>query len=260
MQIPIFKVDAFSSTLFSGNPAAVCPLPYWLDDTLLQAIAAENNLSETAFFVSLPDGGYHLRWFTPAAEVELCGHATLATAHVLFSHLSPELSRVHFQTRSGILPVGKNGSLIELDFPARKPAPIDPPVALINGLGVRPKKVLAAADYFVVYENEAAVRAIQPDFKLLAGLELDGVCITAPGDQADFCSRFFAPAIGVPEDPVTGSAHTMLTPYWAERLGKKELRAVQVSKRGGELFCQDRGERVTIAGQAVTFLKGFIEL
>jgi len=260
MQIPIFQVDAFTGRLFSGNPAAVCPLPHWLDDSDLQAIAAENNLSETAFFVSQPDGGYTLRWFTPAAEVDLCGHATLATAHVLFNHLTPEQSRVRFQTRSGILPVSKRGRLIELDFPAQKPQTIDPPAGLITGLGAQPLEVFAASYYLVVYQNEATVRAVLPDFKLLGQLPFDGVCITAPGDQSDFCSRFFAPALGVPEDPVTGSAHTLLTPFWAERLGKKELHATQVSQRGGELYCRDQGERVLIAGEAITFLKGFIEL
>jgi predicted PhzF superfamily epimerase YddE/YHI9 len=259
MNIPIYQIDAFTSSVFGGNPAAVCPLERWLDDATLQAIAAENNLAETAFFV--PQGqGYALRWFTPTIEVDLCGHATLASAFVIFGELDPARAAVTFATRSGDLTVRRDGELLVMDFPALAPEPCAPPEALLAGLDAVPREVFAAMDYLAVYDSEDQVRALRPDMALLARLDRRGVIATAPGLRADFVSRFFAPAAGVPEDPVTGSAHCTLTPYWSQRLGKQRLRALQVSARGGELFCEDRGARVTIAGQAVKFLQGTIVL
>jgi PhzF family phenazine biosynthesis protein len=254
MTLRQYQVDAFASQPFEGNPAAVCPLDRWPDDSLLQAIANENNLSETAFFV--PSGSrFELRWFTPAAEVNLCGHATLATAHVLFEHLGYSEPTVVFTTRGGELRVTRDGAHLCMDFPASHPAPCTAPRRLIDGLGVRPAATLAAEDYIAVLADEAAVRAVQPDSAALAQLDLRGVIVTAPGDNADFVSRFFAPRFGIPEDPVTGSAHCALTPYWAARLGRERLTATQVSARGGTLQCQLQGERVLLAGRAVTVME-----
>jgi len=259
MQIPIYQVDAFSNRPFAGNPAAICPLETWLADEQMQSIAAENNLSETAFFV--PEGdGYRLRWFTPGTEVDLCGHATLAAAFVVWRHLAPQLERVLFQTRSGPLIVSRTGDRLNMDFPSRPPAAAEAHPQLIPALGTPPKDVLAARDYLLVYETEEQVRALQPDMARLAGVDRFAVIVTAPGRDCDFVSRFFAPAKGVPEDPVTGSAHCTLIPYWSRRLGKRQLFARQVSRRGGELWCEDLGERVLIAGQAVEFLSGTITL
>lgn len=259
MKIPIYQVDAFTSRLFAGNPAAVCPLDEWLDDATLQAIAAENNLSETAFFV--PRGErFHLRWFTPAVEVDLCGHATLATAYVIFNHLRPELDSAAFDTQSGELVVRREGGLLAMDFPARPPQPLTPHERLIDALGTQPDTVLASRDYLVVYHDEEQVRTLQPDMDLVAGVDRFAVIVTAPGRDCDFVSRFFAPAQGVNEDPVTGSAHCTLVPYWSKRLHKTRLHARQVSSRGGELFCEDLGERVKISGHAALYLKGEIVL
>lgn len=259
MNIPFYQVDAFTDRLFGGNPAAVCPLDAWLDDALMQAIAAENNLSETAFFVE-EGGGFHLRWFTPALEVDLCGHATLASAHVLFHHLGYDRDVIRFQTLSGTLAVEKKGDLLAMDFPASKPVPADAPQALLDGLRARPVAVLKSRDYVAVFGQQQEVLDIRPDFAALARLDCLGIMVTAPGDDADFVSRFFAPRAGIPEDPVTGSAHTTLVPYWAERLGKTVLHARQLSGRGGELFCEHRGERVSIAGRAVTYAVGSLWL
>ncbi len=260
MQIPLYQVDAFTGQLFRGNPAAVCPLERWLADETLQAIAAENNLSETAFYV--PDGSrYHLRWFTPAVEVDLCGHATLATAHVILDvRRETGGSRVEFESKSGTLIVEKSGDLYALDFPARPPTEcaIDP--GLYDALGAQPKQVLGARDYLCVFETEDQIRALQPHMDKLSAIDRFAFIVTAPGRDCDFVSRFFAPAKGVPEDPVTGSAHCTLVPYWSKRLGKTQLHARQISRRGGELWCEDRGTRVRIAGRAVTFLEGRIEL
>jgi len=258
-RLPLFQIDAFISQLFGGNPAAVMPLDAWLPDPLMQAIAAENNLSETAFFVREIEG-YGLRWFTPALEVELCGHATLATAHLIFSRLEPDATRLRFSTRSGWLEVIRRGELLELDFPARPPGPCDVPPELARALGCTPTEVLAARDYLVVLEDEAAVRSLDPDMTELSRLDRSAVIVTAPGRTCDFVSRFFAPAKGVPEDPVTGSSHCTLIPFWAERLGKTRLLARQVSARGGELQCELRGDRVGMAGRAVLYLEGFIHL
>jgi PhzF family phenazine biosynthesis protein len=259
MHIPIYQIDAFTSHVFGGNPAAVCPLERWLDDATLQAIAAENNLSETAFFIPQGDG-YALRWFTPTTEVDLCGHATLASAFVIFSDLDPARVAVTFATRSGDLTVRRDGDLIVMDFPTLAPEPCAAPDALLAGLGAAPREVSVAMDYLAVYDSEEQVRALRPDMALLARLDRRGVIATAPGASADFVSRFFAPGAGILEDPVTGSAHCMLIPYWSQRLGKQRLRALQVSARGGELFCEDRGARVSIAGRAARFLQGTIIL
>ncbi|HRC77542.1 MAG TPA: PhzF family phenazine biosynthesis protein [Kouleothrix sp.] len=258
-RIAIYQVDAFSSRVFGGNPAAVCPLESWLDDALMQQIAAENNLSETAFFVR---GGerYGLRWFTPVVEVDLCGHATLASAFVLFSELEPERAAITFSTRSGDLTVTRDGDRLMMDFPSIATTPCDPPADLVAGLGCAPLETRSGMDLLVLLEDEAAVRALRPHMDTLARLDTRGVIATAPGDSADFVSRFFAPAYGLPEDPVTGSAHCALAPYWAARLGKTHLHALQVSARGGELWCEDAGARVRIAGRAAKFLHGTIEL
>jgi PhzF family phenazine biosynthesis protein len=259
MKLRQYQVDAFASRPFQGNPAAVCPLERWLPDELMQAIAGENNLSETAFFVP-SDRGYALRWFTPVAEVDLCGHATLASAHVLFEHLGHAQPSITFATRSGDLIVERRDGRLVMDFPACPPEPCATPDGLAEGLGRRPIKVLAGDDYLAVFESEADIRAIVPDHALLSRLDRRGVCITAPGESADFVSRFFGPKLGVPEDPVTGSAHCMLTPYWAGRLGRDSLSARQVSRRGGDLGCELRGDRVLIAGRAVTVMTAEIDL
>ncbi len=259
MQIPIYQVDAFSSCVFSGNPAAVCPLERWLPDEQMQAIAAENNLSETAFFVR-NGNRYDLRWMTPATEVDLCGHATLASAFVIFEYLDPTLASVVFDTRSGELTVTRRQGLLCMDFPARPPQPVDVHPNLVRALGGEPVEILGSRDYLVVYRSEEEVRRLAPDMALLAELDRFAVIVSAPGSNADFVSRFFAPAQGVPEDPVTGSAHCTLVPYWSARLGKRELRALQVSKRGGELWCEDRGDRVSIAGHAVLYMQGRIHI
>jgi len=263
MKIPLYQLDAFSQKPFGGNPAAVCPLETWLDDQTLQGIAAENNLSETAFYVPV-EGGYHLRWFTPVAEVDLCGHATLASAWVILNLLDTDRTEVNFETRSGTLGValGEDGFLI-MDFPARSASPKEAPKALIEGLGAAPTEVLAAdRDYLVVFETEDEVRKLKPDFLRLRGLDRLGIIVTAPGMGSEFVSRFFAPSVGVPEDPVTGSAHCTLAPFWSERLGRGDawMDARQISARGGHLRCRTLGDRVEIGGQAALFLTGSIEL
>lgn len=258
-RIRIYQVDAFSSQVFSGNPAAICPLEDWLPDDQMQAIAGENNLSETAFFVRNGDG-YGLRWFTPAVEVDLCGHATLASAFIILNDLTPSANSVRFQTKSGTLVVTREGDLYSMDFPARPPGECDVHSQLVEALGGNPEAVLAARDYLVVYASEDEVRKLEPNMQLLSQVDKFAVIVTAPGKDVDFVSRFFAPAKGVPEDPVTGSAHCTLIPYWSKRLGKKKLHAYQVSRRGGELWCEDRGERVTMSGKAARFLEGTIYL
>lgn len=259
MRIPYYEIDAFTSHVFSGNPAGVCVLDHWLPDEVLQHIAAENNLSETAFFTREGDG-YHLRWFTPAIEVDLCGHATLAPAHLLFAELGHRGERIEFQTRSGVLSAARRGDLIELDFPSRPPVPCSPPEELVRGLGRKPREVLKSRNYVAIFDSESDVASVTPDFTALARVDSLGIIITAPGTDCDFVSRFFAPRAGVPEDPVTGSAHCSLIPYWAERLGRPELFARQISRRGGELKCRHLGERVGISGRAVIYLRGHIEV
>ncbi len=258
-EIPIYQVDAFTATVFSGNPAAVCPLEQWLPDEQLQAIATENNLSETAYFVRNGDG-FHLRWFTPGCEVDLCGHATLASAYVLFNELGEPGDVLRFQTQSGELLVKRDGNLLALDFPARRPSAVPENALLLAALGAKPQEILAARDYLVRYATEDEVRALTPDMEALKEVDRFAIIVTAPGSDCDFVSRFFAPAKGIPEDPVTGSAHCTLIPYWAEKLGKTTLRARQVGQRGGELFCKLKGERVEIAGHGALFLRGTIQL
>jgi predicted PhzF superfamily epimerase YddE/YHI9 len=259
VRIPIFQVDAFTSRVFAGNPAAVCPLKEWLDDATLQAIAAENNLSETAFFVP-GDTDFHIRWLTPTQEVDLCGHATLASAWVVFNHLDPSATVAVFSSRSGPLKVARAGDMLVMDFPSRPPEPCPAPSPALEGLGRAPREILASRDYLAVYDSEDEVRALRPDMARLRGLDRLGVIATAPGTRSDFVSRFFAPGAGIDEDPVTGSAHCTLTPYWAQRLGKDRLHAFQVSARGGELFCMPRGDRVAIAGRAARYLQGVIDV
>jgi predicted PhzF superfamily epimerase YddE/YHI9 len=259
MEIQLFQVDAFTPHVFRGNPAAVCPLEHWLPDPVLQAIASENNLSETAFFVP-EDNGFRLRWFTPTTEVDLCGHATLASAFVVFKYLLPEAGEVRFETRSGRLAVRQAGARLVMDFPARPPVACMVPDRLLQGLGGTPRLVLRSRDYFVVYESEREIRDLQPVMEDLRDLDALGIIVTAPGEEVDFVSRFFAPGAGIPEDPVTGSAHCTLIPYWASRLGRCELSARQISQRGGELGCRLVGDRVEIAGEAVLYLHGTISL
>lgn len=261
-ELPIYQCDAFASAVFRGNPAAVCLLPKWPEDELLAQIAAENNLSETAFLVG-DDGRYQLRWFTPTVEVDLCGHATLASAHVVFERLTQGLDAVQFDTRSGELVASRlDDGRIELDFPARAPTRPDavvPPPAIAAGLGTTPAEIWDAPYWLAVFESEAEVAALAPDMRELERAERPVIC-TAPGADVDFVSRFFGPTVGVPEDPVTGSAHCTLAPYWAERLGRSTLRARQISKRVGEVACEVRGDRVALAGGVALYLEGVIRI
>ena len=259
MKLPLYQVDAFTSRLFGGNPAAIVPLEDWLPDDVLAAIALENNLSETAFVLHRQDPA-PLRWFTPAVEVDLCGHATLATAHVLFEHLTPGRDRLAFSTRSGTLTVKRDGDLLSMDFPARPASEVPVTSELCAALGRRPLKAYRARDVMAVFDAESDVLGLEPDFPRVAALDTFALIVTAPGTEVDFVSRFFAPAKGIPEDPVTGSAHCTLIPYWAARLGKTRLTARQLSRRGGELYCTLRGERVDIAGRAVEYLRGEITI
>lgn len=263
MRLPVYQIDAFADAVFRGNPAAVMPLDKWLPDDVMQSIAMENNLAETAFFV--PEGdGFRLRWFTPAVEIDLCGHATLASAWVLFNRLDYRRPAIGFHTRSGILTVTQQGESgrLELDFPARVPQPATPCAGLVEAIGAAPREILAGRDYLLVYDDAAAVRALKPDMAGLMSLDKFAVIVTAPGDRpgVDCVSRFFAPAAGIPEDPVTGSAHCTIVPYWARRLGKTDITAYQASARGGTLYCRLDGERVRMAGMAVPFLEGTITL
>jgi predicted PhzF superfamily epimerase YddE/YHI9 len=257
MELPIYQVDAFGSTVFSGNPAAICPLESWLPDATLQAIATENNLSETAYFVRSGDG-FELRWFTPGCEVDLCGHATLASAYVLFHELGVQGDVLRFQTKSGELVVRRDGDRLVMNFPSRPPAPVQADPGLVPALGGNPLEILAARDYLAVYRSASEVLALAPNMEALTRIDRFGFIATAPGTDCDFVSRFFAPIKGVPEDPVTGSAHCTLIPYWAGKLGKTALHARQVSKRGGELFCKLLGDHVEMAGNAALFLRGRI--
>jgi len=261
MKLPIYQVDAFTNQLFGGNPAAIVPLKEWLPAPEMQKIAAENNLAETAFFITQAEH-FELRWFTPEFEIDLCGHATLATAHILFTELGYQKDTIHFHTlKAGTLTVTSQNSLYTLDFPSRVPVSCTAPTELIAAIGGKtPIEVLKSRDYMLVYETEADVLALKPDFAALAKIDLMGVIVTAKGDHSDFVSRFFIPAAGINEDPVTGSAHCNLIPYWAEKLGKTELHAYQVSARRGELWCELKGDRVLMAGNAVTYLKGEIEI
>lgn len=260
MQIPLFQIDAFAGRVFAGNPAAVCPLEGWLPDATMQAIAAENNLSETAFFVGEGDS-LALRWFTPRVEIDLCGHATIAAAHVWFSEYDRGAREVTFDTASGTVRVERDGDLLVLDFPSRPAEACDAPDGLADALGVTPVEVYAGErDYMVVTAGRDDVRAARPDPVALEVIDRIGFIVTGPDGDADFVSRFFAPAAGVPEDPVCGSAHCTLAPYWAKRLEKTHLYARQESARGGELFCELRGDRVRIGGRSVCFLQGTINI
>jgi PhzF family phenazine biosynthesis protein len=257
MELPIYQVDAFASRQFAGNPAAVVPLQQWLPDSVLQSIAAENNLAETAFFVPLGDT-FHLRWFTPLAEVDLCGHATLASAFVLFSELGFPHAEVRFDTLSGRLGVRRSGSRLVMDFPATPAHPVAVSKELIHAVGLKPKEVLQSRDIVFIYEDSSQVAKLQPHMEALTQCVPFGLIATAPGTDCDFVSRFFAPAKGVPEDPVTGSAHCTLVPYWAQRLGKVDFFARQVSRRGGEIWCGLEGDRVRLEGEAAFYLRGTI--
>ena len=260
MEIPLFQVDAFTGKVFAGNPAAVCPLKKWLDNSLMQSIALENNLSETAFFVR-EEIGYRIRWFTPVAEVDLCGHATLASAFVIFNYLNRSVKEVSFDSNSGVLKVAQgNDGLLSMDFPSLPPTPCTPPDALLQGLGKKPVETLYSEDYMAVFPEPDDVVELKPDMIMLSKLDLRGVIVTAKGKDVDFISRFFAPKYGVLEDPVTGSAHSTLIPYWAKHLGKSKLHAHQLSQRGGELFCEDMKKRVKISGNAILYCKGSIYL
>lgn len=256
---PIHQVDAFASRLFAGNPAAVVTLDDWLPDAVMQAIAAENNLAETAFVV-LREPLAPLRWFTPTMEVDLCGHATLATAFVLFQYHDPGSDEVSFETRSGVLNVARHGDRLTLDFPSRSGTSVAISEALASALGARPTEAYQARDLMVVFDSEAVVRDLQPDLDRIAAIDAFAVIVTAPGTDVDFVSRFFAPRAGIPEDPVTGSAHCTLAPYWSRRLGRDRLTARQVSRRGGELECELRGDRVLISGRCVEYLRGEINV
>lgn len=258
MKLEIVQIDAFTDKVFGGNPAAVCGLAAWLADDILQAIAAENNLSETAFYVRTGAGLYDLRWLTPLVEVDLCGHATLAAAHAIFA-AGEDADVLRFATRSGQLRVSRSERGLSMDFPLTAPTPIEPPAGLFEALGVETGEVLEATDYIVVVENEAIVEGLQPDFLALGAFQKRGVAVTAPGSDVDFVSRWFGPRVGVNEDPVTGSAHTWLAPYWAVRLAKTGLSARQGGKRKGTLLCDIAGDRVILTGRAVRYLSGEIE-
>lgn len=259
MELDIYQVDAFALHPFEGNPAAVIPLTGWLDDSLLQKIAEENNLSETAYIVPAGEH-YELRWFTPVAEVDLCGHATLATAHVLFTHLNFSGNEVAFETRSGMLRVTRSDSGLSMDFPATLPQLIEPPAALLEGMDVVPVSVSAAFDYVVELQNADQVRELKPNLLLWSQLDLRGVLVTAPGDDVDFVSRCFFPAMGINEDPVTGSAHCEMAPYWAKKLNRNELVAKQLSARSGIVHCQVADDRVVLSGSACDYMRGVISI
>ena len=259
MKIPLYQIDAFASKLFEGNPAAVCPLDKWLPDEIMQSIAAENNLSETAFFV--PRGnGFHIRWFTPASEVDLCGHATLAAAYILFNTRGYKKDKIEFDSKSGTLTVTKDNEWLVMDFPAQPPVSCDIPEEIIKAFNIEPIECLKSEDFIVVFEREIDIESAHPDFGQLIKLDLRGVIITAKSSRYDFVARFFAPKYGIPEDPVTGSAYTQLAPYWVSKIGSKRFSAKQMSSRGGELTCELVGDRVLISGRAVKYLEGTIKI
>lgn len=255
----IYQVDAFTDHIFGGNPAAVCPMASWLSKMEMQQIAMENNLSETAFFVKENDI-FHIRWFTPEMEIDLCGHATLASAHVIFNHLFFREDTIKFRYHGGDLTVKKINGLLSMDFPSVPSKKIDVTDLITISLGKKPKEAYIARDLMAVFESENDIVHLKPDFIKMSEIDSLGVIVTAPGDKVDFVSRFFAPSAGITEDPVTGSAHCMLIPYWAKRLGKNKLEALQLSKRIGKLSCEFKGERVEIAGKAVTYLVGDIDI
>ena len=258
--LPIYQIDAFADHVFAGNPAAICPLESWLPDDVMQQAASENNLSETAFFVRTGDAAYELRWFTPAAEVDLCGHATLATAHLIFDKQESSLGAIAFQTKSGLLTVVRKGDLIEMDFPSRPATESPLPEGFGEAHGCEPVAFLRASKNLAVFDAEADVSAFQPDLAYIKSLEGDGLIVTAPGDHCDFVSRYFAPHQGIDEDPVTGSAHCTSVPYWSDRLGKLKVQARQISQRGGDLYCELSGDRVKISGRAILYMEGRVYL
>ncbi|WP_164477015.1 PhzF family phenazine biosynthesis protein [Leptospira kmetyi] len=260
MKLRILQIDAFAEKVFQGNPAAVCPLQEWIPDELMQKIALENNLSETVFFVREGDS-YRIRWFTPLREVDLCGHATLATAYHLFFQEGLAGDRIRFQSASGELNVFKKENILYLDFPSRKADKTEVPKSVLNSFSISPLEVLKSRDYVLVYENEAQLRNVTCSVEGLRDIDALGVILTCPGNgEFDFFSRFFSASIGLAEDPVTGSSHCTLIPFWSERLGKKNLKAFQASSRGGKLFCDDLGDRVRIGGVCVPYLEGWIEV
>ncbi len=258
MKIPAYHIDAFAGKVFSGNPAMVCPLDGWLDDETLQLITRENSLPVTAFFVEEQDH-YALRWFTPTVELELCGHGTLAAATVVLEVLDPAKESVTFRAQGGTFPVVKQGPLLSLDFPVQEAVPCETrPEDLVRALGREPAEILKGPGYLAVYEAEADIRAITPDMELLRAVEGRGVIVTAKGETADFVSRYFAPKMGIPEDAATGSSHCTLAPYWTKRLGQRRLHALQLSQRGGELWCEVLEDRVRIAARTVRYAEGFL--
>ena len=264
MKIHIYQIDAFTNKLFGGNPAAVCPLEDWLADNILQKIAIENNLSETAFFVPLSKNRYHLRWFTPEIEMDLCGHATLASAYVIFEEMKVQGNEILFESQSGLLRVKKENDLFILDFPSRPPQSVPLPPLISSGLNIQPTEVWKARDYLLLYNSEEEIKAIKPNIAIFNQLNIDpgGIIVTAQSksEHIDFVSRFFTPQATVFEDPVTGSAHCTLTPFWARRLNKTTLNATQISDRKGELTCQLNKDRVLIKGKAVKYMQGIIDL
>ncbi len=261
MKLTIYQVDAFAENVFGGNPAAIIPLQDWLDDGLMQKIAMENNLSETAYFVKT-DTGYHIRWFTPTFEIDLCGHATLASAYIIKNFIEPHLAEINFTTqKAGILKAMAKDGMHTLDFPSRMPQPAEAPDKLLKSLNMTAAvEVLKSRDYFIVLPNEDAVKNAEPDFSLMKEVETVGVIITAKGQSADVVSRCFYPRAGIPEDPVTGSAHCNIVPYWCEKLGKKKIFCKQISSRGGDLYCELTGDRVLMSGKCVLFLQGEINI
>lgn len=259
MKLTLYQIDAFANKIFEGNPAVICPLDEWLPDELMQSIATENNLSETAFFVETSNG-YHIRWFTPVYEVDLCGHATLASSYVIFNILGCEEKEISFESRSGLLSVKQNNDWLEMDFPSQPPVKCSTPEQILRAFDESPVECLQAEDYVVVFENEESILSANPNLLFLSELDLRGVAITSKSKSHDFITRFFAPKYGINEDPVTGSAFTQLIPYWSNKLNKQCLNAKQVSKRGGEVRCVYSGERVQISGKAAEYMVGIIEI
>ena len=259
MELTLYQIDAFANKPFEGNPAAICPLNEWLSDELMQSIATENNLSETAYFVK-KNKAYHIRWFTPAHEVNLCGHATLASAYVIFNILGNNEKEISFESKSGLLTVKRNNNALEMDFPSQPPVICKTPQQILEAFDESPVECLQSEDYIVVFENEKTVLTANPNLSILSELDLRGVAITSKSNKYDFITRFFAPKYGINEDPVTGSAFTQLIPYWSNKLNKNNLNAKQVSNRGGEIECIYSGERVIISGKAVKYMVGTIEI
>ncbi len=260
MKIPIYQVDAFASVIFKGNPAAVCPLEEWLPDHVMQNIAMENNLSETAFFIE-DNGIYHIRWFTPKAELDLAGHPTLATAHIILNELDKNIKTINFKTKIGdTLKVNLNDNLYIMDFPSRPPKKIDKIDSLYEALGAKPRELLAHRDLIAIFDNEYEIKSISPNMSKLTQLSYPSIVISAIGNEVDFVSRNFAPKLGIPEDPVTGSSHCELIPYWSKILNKNEMIAHQLSERGGKIYCGYNNDRVSLGGEAITFLRGEIEI